>query len=73
MSLENLEQDLAALRAVLEDFHSGKLKLQDGQDEFLADLKLRIAILEAKIDRRGSSADGSSADDSWTGEQGFAG
>ena len=52
MGLENQEQDLAAFKAVLEDFHSGKLKLQDGQDEFVADLKRRIADLEGMLDGR---------------------
>ena len=51
MGLENQEQDLAAFKAVLEDFSSGKLKLRDGQDEFLADLKQRIAHLEQKLGR----------------------
>ena len=52
MGLENQEQDLAAFKAVLEDFHSGKLKLQNGQDEFVADLKRRIADLEGMLDGR---------------------
>ena len=78
MSLENLEQDLDAFKAVLEDFNSGKLKLQNGQDEFLADLKMRIAALEARIYGRGSLADGpldggSLADGSLDGEYRAAG
>ena len=64
MSLENWEQDLAAYRAVLEDFNSGKLKLQQGQDEFVADLKRRILILEEKLGKRSSSTGGSSGGDS---------
>ena len=55
MSLENHEHDLAAFKAVLEDFVNGKLKLQDGQEEFLADLKQRIFSLEQKLGRRAAA------------------
>jgi hypothetical protein len=67
MSLENWEEDLAVYRAVLDDIDSGKLRLQQGQEEFVADLKRRIAALEEKIDGRAQWADRAS-----DGEPGFA-
>lgn len=56
MSLEHREQDIAAYQAVLDDFASGKLKLQRGQKEFVADLERRIAALEEEIRRPASAA-----------------
>jgi hypothetical protein len=67
VSLDTWEQDLAAYRAVLADIESGKLRLQQGQEEFLADLQRRIALLEEKIQGQDSAAD-----EPWTDEQGLA-
>ena len=51
MSLDEWERDLATFQVVLEDFNSGKLRLEQGQEEFLADLKQRINSLEEKLGR----------------------
>jgi hypothetical protein len=67
VSLENLEQDLAAYRALLDDIDSGRLTLQQGEEEIVADLKRRIQFLEERL---GDGA--SSTDPSADGETGFA-
>ena len=52
MSLDNWEQDIAALKAVLEDLESGRIKLRQGEDAIVADFTRRLRGLDGQRDRR---------------------
>ena len=49
MGKELWREEREQLQAVLDDLTSGKIRLEQGQDEYLAGLKRRIAHLEEKI------------------------
>jgi hypothetical protein len=49
MGKELWREERDQLQAVLGDLTSGKIKLEQGQDEYLAGLRRRIAHLEEKI------------------------
>lgn len=55
MSLENLEQDRAALQAVLDDVNAGRLQLRQGEEEVIADIKRRLRAMEQKLKRNGGA------------------
>ena len=46
MSLDNWEQDIAALKAVLHDLESGRISLRQGKDEIVADITRRLRKLD---------------------------
>ena len=46
MGKEVWREERDQLRAVLNDLKSGKIKLEQGQDDYLAGLKRRIAQLD---------------------------
>lgn len=55
MGLDNTEQDRADLQAVLDDLDSGKLKLQHGQEDYVAGLKARLSKLDDKLGGRNAA------------------
>ena len=50
MGREVWQQERDELRQVLDDLTSGKIRLERGQDEYLANLRRRMAYLDEKID-----------------------
>lgn len=51
MGKELWREERDQLRAVLDDLSSGKIRLEQGQEEYLAGLRRRIAHLEEKIEQ----------------------
>lgn len=52
MAFENWEQDIAALKAVLDDIESGRIKLRQGEEEIIADITRRLRSLGDRHERR---------------------
>ena len=52
MGKELWREERDQLQAVLNDLNSGKIRLEQGQDDYLDGLKRRIAHLEEKIAER---------------------
>jgi hypothetical protein len=49
MGRESWQQERDELQAVFDDLRSGMIRLERGQDEYLASLQRRIAYLDAKL------------------------
>lgn len=49
MYREEMKQDRARLKAILADIESGKITFQQGQDDYLADLRRRISRIENNL------------------------
>ena len=49
MGLQQWKDERAQLQAVVNDLASGQIRLEQGQEEYLASLKRRIAELDEKI------------------------
>ena len=49
MDKELWQEEREALQAVLNDLNSGKIRLAQGQDDYLDGLRRRIAHLEGKL------------------------
>jgi len=56
MSLDYSEHDRAALLAVLEDVNAGRLKLKQGEEEVIADIKRRLQAMEDEELKRNGGA-----------------
>ena len=52
MAFENWEQDIAALKAVLEDLESGRIRLRQGEEEIVASFTRRLRCLDDQRDQR---------------------
>jgi len=55
MPLQELEQDRALFRQILDDLVSGRIVLRQGQDEYIISLARRIASIEEKLKDRPAS------------------
>lgn len=49
MGKEVWRQERAELQVVLDELHSGQLRLQHGRDEYIASVKRRIELLEEML------------------------